>query len=150
MRSSVYRMQRSPWHCRRPCATPPSLGSRVGFRHEIQRRSARDELFSFFAFLELPDNAVRMLHHPPAHVALVDRLSFFRILHKVRNAGEAQWEFRIVEVLLAFEVDLEVFPFHGVQLFVQPYHAGVPIRALLLAEKEWTLVDTVDDPVVRW
>src|SRR5262249_19175017 len=33
---------------------------------------------------------------------------------------------------------------------VQPYHAGVPIRVLLLAEKERALVDAVDDPITRW
>ena len=75
-----------------PCMRNPSLslGSRIGFRHEIQRRSARDELFSFFAFLELPHNAARMLHYPPAHVPLVDRFSFFWVLHEVGNAGKTQ------------------------------------------------------------
>src|SRR6201981_2386052 len=85
-----------------PCMRNPSLslGSRVGFRHEIQRGSARDELFSFFAFLELPHNAARMLHHPPAHVALVDRVSFFRVLHEVGNASKTQRQFRIVKGVL--------------------------------------------------
>src|SRR5256885_1561920 len=60
-----------------------SLDSRVGLRHEVERRSGRDEIFSFFAFLELPNNSVRMLHHPPTHVPLVDGLSFFRVLLEV-------------------------------------------------------------------
>src|SRR6516225_10869077 len=54
-----------------------SLDSRVGLRHEIERRSARDEVFSFFTFLKFPNNSARMLHHPPTHVPLVDGLSFF-------------------------------------------------------------------------
>src|SRR5947209_5876096 len=52
-----------------------SLDSRVGLWHVVERRSARDELFSFFAFLKLPNNSARVLHHPPAHVPLVDGLS---------------------------------------------------------------------------
>src|SRR5260370_42323805 len=64
-----------------------SLGSRVWPRHKIRRRSARDELLSFFAFLELPHNAARMLHHPPAHGPLVDRCSVFWSLHEGGHAG---------------------------------------------------------------
>src|SRR5271166_5767611 len=48
------------------------LASRVGARHEVERRSRRDELLSFLALLKLPDNTMRVLHHPPAHVPLVD------------------------------------------------------------------------------
>jgi len=68
-----------------------------------------------------------MLHYPPSHVPLVNRLSFFRVLHKMRNTGEAQRQFRIVKVLLALEVDLEVFPFDGVQFFVEPDDASVSV-----------------------
>src|SRR5215467_8023373 len=104
-----------------------SLDSRVGLRHEIQRRSARDEVFSFFTFLKFPNDSARMLHHPPTHVPLVDGLSFFRVLHKMRNAGKAQRQFRVVKVLLPLEVDLEVFPFDGVQFFVEPDYASVSV-----------------------
>src|SRR6516162_64927 len=104
-----------------------SLDSRVGLRHEIERRSARDEVFSFFTFLKFPNNSARMLHHPPTHVPLVDGLSFFRVLHKMRNAGKAQRQFRVVKVLLPLEVDLEVFPFDGVQFFVEPDYASVSV-----------------------
>src|SRR5215510_3177189 len=142
-------MDASSTFCARALCTDTSLISRVGLRHEIERRSARDEFFSFFAFLELPNNSARMLHHPPAPVPLVDGLSFFRVLHEVRNAGKTQRQFRVVKVLLALEVDLEVFPFDRVQFFVQPDHAGISVRGLLLAEKERTLVDAVDDPITR-
>src|SRR5258708_12246883 len=91
-----------------------------------------------------------MLHHPPAHVPLVDRFSFFRVLHEVGNAGKYQRQFRIVNVLLTLEVDLEVFPFDGMQFFVKPDDAGIAVRGLLLAKKKWPLVCAVDDPITRW
>src|SRR6516165_1108201 len=125
------------------------LSPRVRPRHEIERRSGRDKLFSLFAFLELSNDSMRMLHHPPAHVSLVDGFAFFRVLLEVRNAGKTERQFRVVEVLLALEVDLEVLPFDRVQLFVEPDHARVAVRALLLAEKERTLIGPVDDAVAR-
>src|SRR5262249_45423109 len=100
-----------------------SLGPRVRPRHEVEWRSCRDELFFLFAFLELPNDSVRVLHHPPAHVALVHGLAFFRVLHEMGDAGKAKGQFRVVEVLLTLEVDLEVLPFDGVQLLVEPDHA---------------------------
>src|ERR1700730_8146428 len=141
----------SPWRsrCAPMLSADRALSPRVRPRHEIERRSGRDELFSLFAFLELPDDAVRVLHHPPAHIALVHGFAFFRVLLEVRNAGKAERQFRVVEVLLALEVDLEVLPFDRVQLFVEPDHAGIPVRGLLLAEKEWSLIDPVDDAVAR-
>src|SRR5262245_56887477 len=142
-------MDASSTFCARALCMDTSLDPRVGLRHEIERRSARDELFSFFAFLKFPNNSARVLHHPPTHVPLVDGLAFFRVLHKMRNAGKAQRQFRVVKVLLALEVDLEVLPFDGVQFFIEPDYAGVSVRGLLLAKKEWTLVDAVDDPIAR-
>src|SRR4029450_5578694 len=127
-----------------------SRSPRVGPRHEVERRSGRYEFFFLFAFLELPNDPVRVLHHPPAHVALVHGFAFFWIFHEVSDASKAQWQFRGGEVLLAFEVDLEILPFDGVQFFVEPDHAGVPVRGLVFAEKTRTLVHAVDDPVARW
>jgi hypothetical protein len=49
-----------------------------------------------------------VLHHPPAHVLLVDGLALFRVVLEVRDAREAQRQLRVMEVLLALEVDLEV------------------------------------------
>src|SRR6266852_6330087 len=126
-----------------------SLGGRSGSWDEIDRRSGRDELFFLGAVLELPNDPLRVLHHPPAHVPLVDGLSFFRVLHEVRNAGKAQRQLRVVKVLLAFEVDLEVFPFDGMQLVLEPDHAGFSVGLFLLAQKEWALVYAVDQPISR-
>src|SRR5262245_60043999 len=125
------------------CNLRPCIGS----WHEVEWRSARNEFFSLLAFFERAHDAVRMLHHPPAHITLVDGLAFFRVLHEVRDAGKAEPQLRIVEVLLALEVDLEVLPLDGVQFFVEPYHAILPVRVLLLAEEEWALILAVDDPV---
>src|SRR5262249_2676958 len=85
------------------CAGTTS-SSRVGLRHIVERRSRRDELFLLGALLELPDNSLRVLHHPPAHIALADGLSFLRVLHQVRDPGKAERQFRVVKVLLALEV----------------------------------------------
>src|SRR5262245_4476008 len=125
------------------------LRPRIGFGHEVERRSARNEFFSLLAFFKRAHDAVRMLHHPPAHVTLVDGLAFLRVLHEVRDAGKAEPQLRIVEVLLALEVDLEVLPLDSMQLFVEPHHAILSVRVLLLAEKEWALILAVDDPVAR-
>src|SRR6266481_8221400 len=119
---------------------------RVRPRHEIERRSGRDKLFSLFAFLELSNDSMRMLHHPPAHVSLVDGFAFFRVLLEVRNAGKTQRQFRVVKVLLALEVDLEVLPFDRVKFFIEPDHAVIAVRVFLFAEQERALVDAVDDP----
>src|SRR6516165_9694696 len=139
----------SPSRCALMLSANRASSPRVRPRYEIERRSRRDELFLLFAFLELPNDSVRVLHHPPAHVALVHGLAFFRVLHEMGDAGKAERQFRVVEVLLALEVDLEVLPFDCVQLFVEPDHARVAVRSLLLAEKERTLVDAVDDAVAR-
>jgi hypothetical protein len=55
-----------------------------------------------------------VLHHPPAYVTLIDRFSFLRVLHEVRDACKAQRQFRVMKVLLTLEVDLEILPFDGV------------------------------------
>ena len=65
----------------------------------------------------------------------------------MRDARKAQWQFGVVKVLLAFEVYLEIPPLNGVQLLIEPDYAGVAIRRLLLAEKEWSLVSPVDEPI---
>src|SRR5260370_16888174 len=100
---------------------------RVRPRHELERRSGRDKLFSLFAFLELSNDSMRMLHHPPAHVALVHGFAFFRVLLEVRNAGKTERQFRVVEVLLALEVDLEVLPFDLLQPSFHPDHPPAPV-----------------------
>src|SRR5258708_14779848 len=122
---------------------------RVRPRYEIERRSGRDKLFSLFAFLELSNDSMRMLHHPPAHVSLVDGFAFFRVLLEVRNAGKTQRQFRVVTVLLSLEVHLEYLPFDRVQFLVEPDHARVALRGFLLAEKEGTLMDPFVDAVPR-
>ena len=63
-------------------------------------------------------DALGVLHYPPAHITLVDRLSFLRVFLQMGNAREPKRQFRIVEMLLALEVDLEVFPFDGVQFIL--------------------------------
>src|SRR6266851_8971502 len=116
-----------------------SLGGCSGSWDEIDRRSGRDELFFLGAVLELPNDSLRVLHHPPAHVPLANGFSFFRVLHEVRNAGKAQRQLRVVKVLLALEIDLEVFPFDGMQLVLEPDHAGFAIGGFPCAQKERTL-----------
>src|SRR5271156_4947057 len=78
--------------------TGTSLGFREGFWHEVERRSRRDQLFLLGAVLEVPDDALRVLHHPPAYVALVDRLAFLRVFLQVRDAREAKRQLRVVEM----------------------------------------------------
>src|SRR5713101_3615544 len=129
-RSTDLSMDASSTFCAGVFRVDTSLDSRVGLWHEVERRSGRDEFFSFFALLKLPNNSMCVLHHPPAHVPLIDGFSFFRVLHEMRNAGKAQRQFRVVKVLLALEVDLEVFPFNGVQFFIEPDYAVVPVRGL--------------------
>src|SRR5260370_10422391 len=102
---------------------------RVRPRYEIERRSGRDKLFSLFSFLELSNDSMRMLHHPPAHVSLVDGFAFFLVLLDARNAGKAQRQVRVVKVLLALEVELDVLPFDPGQFLVAPDHARVAVRA---------------------
>src|SRR4051812_15790141 len=89
-------------------AAPESASTGVLLRHEVERRSGGDQLLLLGAVFEVADDAMRMLHHPPADVALVDRFPFLRIFLQVGNAGEAERQFRIVEMLLPLEVDLEV------------------------------------------
>src|SRR5712671_331423 len=125
------------------------LSSRIRFWYEVEWRSGRDEFLPLFAFLEVPDDTVCMLHHPPAHIALVHGFAFLRILLEVRNAGETQRQFRVVKVLLALEVDLEVLPFDRVKFFIEPDHAVIAVRVFLFAEREGALVDAVDDPILR-
>ena len=62
-------------------------------RHEVEFGPRRDQFLLFHAVLEGADDAVRMLHHPPAHVALIDRLTLLRIFLQVRDAREAQRQF---------------------------------------------------------
>src|SRR5581483_2479445 len=100
---------------------PASLSSvRVLFGHEVERRSRRDQLLLLHAVLEVANDAVGVLHDPPAHVALVDRLALLRVLLEVGDAGKSKRQFRIVEVLLPLEVDLEVLPLHRMQLVLEP------------------------------
>src|SRR5215218_4123831 len=77
-------------------------------RHEIELRARRNQLLLLGAVLELPDDALGVLHHPPAHIALVDGVTLLRVFLQMRDAGKAERQFRIVEVLLPLEVDLEV------------------------------------------
>src|SRR5271167_4979577 len=126
-----------------------NLGSRKSLRHEVERCSGRDQLFLLGALLEVPDDALRVLHHPPAYVALVDRLAFLRVFLQVRDAREAKRQLRVVEMLLPLEIDLEVLPLHGMQFVLEPDDAGFAIRRWLLAEEERALVDTVNQPVGR-
>src|SRR5712671_4620145 len=91
------------------------LRSRSGFRHKVERRARRNELFLLGAVLECLYDPLRVLHHPPAHISLVHGLALFRVFLQVSNAGKAQRQFRVMEMLLALEVDLEVLPFDGVQ-----------------------------------
>src|SRR5258708_9976104 len=110
-----------------------TLSPRVRPRHEIERRSGRDKLFSLFAFLELSTDSIRMLHHPPAYVALVHGFAFFRVLLEVRNRGKPHRHFRVVKVLPALQVNLDILPLHPPQLLIAPDHARVALLALLLA-----------------
>src|SRR5687768_2610829 len=68
-------------------------GFRELLRHEVERCSRRDQLFLLLAVLEIPDDALGVLHHPPAHVTLVDRLALLRIFLQMRDAGEAEVQF---------------------------------------------------------
>src|ERR1700676_3663379 len=112
-----------------------NLGCCEGLRYEIERRSRRDQLFLLGRALEIPDDALRVLHHPPADVALVDGLALLRVFLQMRDAGEAERQFRIVEMLLPLEVDLEVLPFDRMQLVLEPDDAGFAVRGRLLAER---------------
>src|SRR5260370_3349194 len=80
-----------------------TLSPRVRPRHEIERRSGRDKLFSLFAFLELSNDSMRMLHHPPAHVSLVHGFALFRVLLELRNPCRTDRQFRVVEFCLALD-----------------------------------------------
>src|SRR6266702_5464733 len=44
-------------------------------RHEIECRARRNQFLLLGAVLEVPDDALGVLHHPPANVALVDGLT---------------------------------------------------------------------------
>src|SRR5206468_4661919 len=119
----------------------------VLFGDEIERGAGRNQLLFLGALLKIPDDALGMLHHPPANVALVDGITLLRVFLQMRDAGKSQRQFRIVEMLLPLEVDLEVLPLHGVQFVLQPDDAGLAIGGFLLAEEERALVDTVYQPV---
>src|ERR1700712_5766282 len=110
------------------------LGVLLG--HEVERGAGRNQFLLLRTVLELPDDALRMLHHPPAHIALVDGLTLLRVLLQMRDAGEAERQFRIVEMLLPLEVDLEVLPLHRMQFVLEPDDAGLAVRGRLLAEEE--------------
>src|SRR5205823_9257019 len=95
------RSRSPPWRrCR------PTAGSwrdddlvRALARHVVERRPAGDEALRLHALLELADEAPGVLHHPPPHVGLVDRLPFLRVLQQVDDAGEPQRHLGVVEVL---------------------------------------------------
>ena len=110
-------------------------GFRELLRHEIERRSRRDQLFLLGGVLEIPDDALGVLHHPPAYISLIDRLALLRVFLQVRDAGEAERQFRVVEMLLPLEVDLEILPFDRMQLVLQPDDTGFAIRGFLLPRK---------------
>src|SRR4051812_10256639 len=102
-----------------------ALGVLLG--NEVERGAGRNQFLLPGALLEVPDDALRMLHHPPAHVALVDRVPLLRVFLQMRDAGKAERQFRIMEMLLPLEVDLEVLPLHGVQFVLQPDDAGLTV-----------------------
>src|SRR3954462_5112278 len=68
-----------------------SLRRLPDFRHKVDWRPGGDESLLLGAFFELSYDPVRVLHHPPTHVLLVDGLAFFRVIHEVYDAGESQW-----------------------------------------------------------
>src|ERR1700752_3135922 len=89
-------------HVLQPAPRPRALQStEILLRREVERRPRRDQLFLLHAVLEVADDAVRMLHHPPAHIALVDGLTLLRVLLQMGDAGETERQLRIVEMLLA-------------------------------------------------
>src|SRR5579859_4377115 len=136
--------------CVAACSTTPALASAcVLLRHEVERRAGRNQLFLLHAVLELAHDAVGVLHDPPAHVTLVDRLALLRILLQVGDARKAERQLGIMEVLLALEVDLEVLPLHSMQFVLEPDHAGLAAGLLMLAKEEPGLILAVDQPVLR-
>ena len=60
---------------------------RILLRHEIERRAGRNQFFLLHAVLELAHHAMSMLHDPPAHVTLVDRLALLGVFLQMGDAG---------------------------------------------------------------
>src|SRR6266568_3569242 len=75
--------------------------------HEIECRARRNQFLLLGALLEVADDTLGVLHHPPANIPLVDRLTLLRVFLQMRDTGKAERQFRIMKMLLPLEVDLE-------------------------------------------
>src|SRR4051794_26090974 len=92
----LHPVRRRPlWSVQTSCSRPLAL-----LWHEIECCPRRNQFLLLGAILELADDALGVLHHPPADVSLVDGFTLLRVLLQMRDTGKAERQFRIVEVLL--------------------------------------------------